>query len=183
MHVIWPLLSRRERDGRSSVLAADRVRAVLGWSCSVDRRALRAGETIFRNETGVLTALGPSDRAAMQWMAAHTDSSARVLVLTNSPWQIDKVSEWFPVLAQRRSVATVQGSEWLPHRAFDTFIARQPRVAACANGADSHASIRSREIPRCIHSRVRSQRRGWRCCRSLLGALRRDPRYQVIHDD
>jgi hypothetical protein len=55
------------------------------------------------------------ERAALQWVARHTPASMRFAVLTGQDvWQ-DPLSEWFPVLAQRHSVATVQGYEWLPH--------------------------------------------------------------------
>jgi hypothetical protein len=182
VHMIWPLLRRRERDGTRSA-PRPLVRAGVGLVALVSIIAAASGGAIFRNETGVLTALAPRDRAAMQWMSEHTDSSARVLVLTSSPWQIDKVSEWFPVLASRISLATVQGSEWLPHRAFYTFIARQLRVASCAeSGTTCLDSLRENPTLQFTHVYVPNGA-GVECCRPLLRALREDPRYQVIHDD
>jgi len=182
VHVIWPLLQRRERDG-SRGAPRPLVLACVGLVVLVSMIAAATGASVFRNETGVLTALRPQDRAAMQWMAAHTDSSARVLVLTNTPWQIDKVSEWFPVLASRTSLATVQGSEWLPNRAFYAYIARQKRVAACAkSGTTCLDSLRADAALRFTHIYVPNGV-GVKCCRQLLAALRGDPRYQLIHDD
>jgi hypothetical protein len=35
------------------------------------------------------------------------------VVITGGYWFSDQVSEWFPALANRASVATVQGYEWL----------------------------------------------------------------------
>ena len=119
----------------------------------------------------------------MRWVSEHTDSSARVLVLTSGPWQIDKVSEWFPVLALRTSLATVQGSEWLPHRAFYTFIARQLKVASCAR-RDTTCLDSLRENPSLQFTHVYVPNgAGVGCCKPLLAALREDPRYEVIHDD
>jgi hypothetical protein len=182
VHVIWPLLRRRERHG-SEGAPRPLVLAAVGLLVLVSIIAAASGGGIFRNETGVLTALGPRDRAAMQWMAAHTDSSARVLVLTNSPWQIDKVSEWFPVLASRTSLATVQGSEWLPNRAFYAYIARQKRVAACAkSGTTCLDSLRQSPALQFTHVYVPNGD-GVACCRQLLAALRADPRYRLIHED
>ncbi|HEY2896162.1 MAG TPA: hypothetical protein VGJ12_03430 [Gemmatimonadaceae bacterium] len=182
VHLIWPLLRRRERDG-SRGAPRPLALAAVGVIVLASIVAAASSRGIFRNESGVLTALGPRDRAAMQWMAVHTDTSARVLVLTSSPWQIDKVSEWFPVLASRTSLATVQGSEWLPHRAFYTFIARQQRVASCAkSGTTCLDSLRENPSLQFTHVYVPNGV-GVRCCRLLLEALREDPRYQVIHDD
>jgi hypothetical protein len=182
VHMIWPLTKRRERDGtrgspRPLVLAA------LGLIVLVSIIAAANGRRVFHNETAVLSALTARDRAAMQWMVAHTDSSARVLVLTSTPWQIDKVSEWFPVLASRTSLATVQGTEWLPHRAFYTFIARQQRLVSCAKkGITCLESLRESPALQFTHVYVPNGV-GVQCCRALLAALREDPRYEVIHDD
>jgi hypothetical protein len=182
VHLIWPLLRRRERDG-SRGAPRPLVLAGVGLIAAASIIAASTSRGIFRNEAGVLTALGPRDRAAMRWMSEHTDSSARVLVLTNTPWQIDKVSEWFPVLASRTSLATVQGSEWLPHRAFYTFIARQQRVASCAQrGTTCLDSLRESPSLQFTHVYVPNGA-GVGCCRRLLAALRNDPRYVVIHDD
>src|SRR6185437_9049972 len=67
-----------------------------------------------------LAALPASERAAMAWVAQQTPASDRVLVLgadarlQDDLWSTaaDRTSEWFPVLAQRTSVATYEGSEW-----------------------------------------------------------------------
>lgn len=182
VHIIWPLVAGRDREGQR-VAPRRLVRATLVLIVLVSIIAAASVKYDFRNETGALTALGSQDRGSMRWMAAHTDSSARVLVLTSGPWQTDKVSEWFPVLARRTSVATVQGSEWLPHRAFDTFIARQQRVASCAKrGTACLDSLRETPALRFTHVYVPNGA-GVACCRPLLQALREDPRYEVIYDN
>lgn len=63
----------------------------------------------------IIEHLSRSDRSAMAWVAGHTPLDARFLVVTGSPWYSDAVAEWFPVLAGRVSLATVQGYEWIPH--------------------------------------------------------------------
>jgi hypothetical protein len=182
VHVIWPLVGGRGHNGHR-VAPRPLVRTVLGLMVLVSIIAATSGRYNFRNETGVLTALSSQSRTAMQWMSAHTDTSARVLVLTSGPWQIDKVSEWFPALAGRTSVATVQGSEWLPHHAFDTFIARQLQVASCANGSTTCLdSLRETRGLQFTHVYVPNGP-GVECCRPLLAALRVDPRFKMIHDD
>ena len=62
--------------------------------------------------------LTDSDRSAFTWIHENTDPDSKFLVLTNYFWSVDPVSEWFPVLAGRTSVATVQGSEWLEQGAY-----------------------------------------------------------------
>jgi hypothetical protein len=60
-----------------------------------------------------LRSISPSQLQAMEWVAGHTTQDARVLVVAGLPWEIDAIGEWFWPLTHRRSVATVQGSEWL----------------------------------------------------------------------
>jgi hypothetical protein len=61
-----------------------------------------------------LEALPAAEREAMAWIAEQTPAASRFLVLSpKMSWEVDYVLEWFPALAQRKSVLTVQGSEWL----------------------------------------------------------------------
>jgi hypothetical protein len=34
-------------------------------------------------------------------------------------WHMDKMGEWFPALTQRKSLTTIQGTEWLPNSTFE----------------------------------------------------------------
>lgn len=65
------------------------------------------------HEQSKLQSLSPDQASAMRWVAAATDTDAEFLVTTVDTWGNDEVSEWFPALAERRSLGTVQGSEWL----------------------------------------------------------------------
>ena len=84
-----------------------------------------------------LRALSPDERAAMAWVATNTDQGSRFLVLTptgaTGAWWEDRASEWFPVLAARTSLGTVQGSEWLPDGAFLWQAERTKTLHACAS--------------------------------------------------
>ncbi len=132
-------------------------------------------------ETRVLTTLTPADRGAMRWVSVHTDTTDRFLVLTMVPWEIDKVSEWFPALAGRVSVATVQGTEWLPRGEFDRAIRRQRRLAACAT-ATTVCLDSLRGDPALRFTRVYVPNGATvRCCRPLLASLLADPRYRVVY--
>ena len=62
-----------------------------------------------------LETLPAPEREAMAWIASHTPPASAFLVLSpKTSWEVDYVLEWFPALARRKSVLTVQGSEWLP---------------------------------------------------------------------
>ena len=66
-----------------------------------------------------LFALKPSEREAMAWVRENTPDNARFLIPPVTKfWALDASSEWFPALAGRYSVATVQGAEWLPEGRF-----------------------------------------------------------------
>lgn len=66
-----------------------------------------------------LKGLSDSERQAMAWVEAHTPEDGQFLVISNDTnWASDRVAEWFPALAERVSVNTAQGQEWLPGRAF-----------------------------------------------------------------
>ncbi len=78
----------------------------------------------------LLAALPPAEREAMEWVKEHTEAGSSFLVVTADNWAADKSSEWFPVLADRGSVATVQGSEWLDH--FPDKIEQYRQLQECA---------------------------------------------------
>lgn len=66
-----------------------------------------------------LNSLTPADQQAMRWVAANTPPSSRFLVLSTTwSWEEDLAGEWFPVVADRPSVLTPQGTEWLPDLRF-----------------------------------------------------------------
>ncbi len=62
--------------------------------------------------------LSEADRQALTWVAQHTPSEARFLVLD---WQetptLSPLQEWFPALSARMDIVTLQGREWLPGEA------------------------------------------------------------------
>ena len=68
-------------------------------------------------QTGI-PALSENDLAAMRWAKTNAPDDARFLVIPSNQWGMDAPAEWFPALAERASVATVQGAEWLPGGEF-----------------------------------------------------------------
>lgn len=79
-----------------------------------------------------LRALSPDARAGLRWIASETPTDASFLVMDGEPWPLDAVSEWFPNLAHRRSLATVQGTEWAGPGAFGRARDRQAWLLNCS---------------------------------------------------
>lgn len=76
--------------------------------------AIGTNQGTIVKDNSVLLPVSDDQRTAMEWVAANLPPNASVAVVTGLDfWEGDRVSEWFPVLAQRRSVATFQGYEWL----------------------------------------------------------------------
>jgi hypothetical protein len=79
-----------------------------------------------------LHALSTGQRAALAWIASDTFADSRFLVISGTPWEIDAISEWLPVLSERQSVATVQGTEWFGSGVFTEFERRHRWLQSCA---------------------------------------------------
>jgi hypothetical protein len=61
----------------------------------------------------------------------NTDIKSNFLVLTGLSPLNDPVSEWFPALTGRQSVATVQGVEWDGKNSFEAVLATSLDVQKC----------------------------------------------------
>ncbi|MGI8508470.1 MAG: hypothetical protein ACR2MQ_04010, partial [Gemmatimonadaceae bacterium] len=135
----------------------------------------------YAGETAILTALTPADRDAMQWIAQHTPLSSSFLVVSGKNWAIDRVSEWFPALANRSSVSTIQGSEWLPgfprRLVLDDFFQKRCR-SADGPCLDKWASAMGRPFTGVYVSKTGEEP----CCQPLIAALRQDPNYTTVYD-
>lgn len=95
---------------------------------------LMAIQQNLKPKNGALTA---EQRAGLDWIRVNTEEDAAFLVLpSHNSWASDQLSEWFPALAHRRSVLTVQGYEWTTPEMYqgrsDTFLA----LAACVASED-----------------------------------------------
>jgi hypothetical protein len=128
-----------------------------------------------------LTALTAADRSAMRWVVERTPPDARFAVVTGEAWHLDKVAEWFPVLARRKSVSTVQGLEWEPgfegrvQQNIDLQIGCGTADAACLAGWGERTGQR--------FSHVYVWKRPYgECCTPLIAALKTDPGYAVLYD-
>ena len=75
--------------------------------------------------------LQPTDMEAFAWVKENTLKDSDFLLLTDQLPLRDAWSEWFPVLAERRSQATVFGYEWVPDGRFRQRIEEYQSLQAC----------------------------------------------------
>lgn len=88
------------------------------------------------NPWSPLHSVSPGERAAMEWIQRNTRDDDSFLLLTGTVWPLDATSEWFPVIAERRSVATVQGTEWLGPGVFRENESRYLWLQSCVATTD-----------------------------------------------
>lgn len=83
-----------------------------------------------------LRAVPQAERQAMAWVATNTEPESAFIVVSGHYWAMDAAAEWFPVLAERRSLATVQGYEWLGAAEYERQSQRAGELAPCVAQAD-----------------------------------------------
>ena len=77
-----------------------------------------------------------SERDAMEWVSQNTSKDARLLVLSGATSvACDSVAEWFPALALRQSLYTIQGTEWTLGDDFKPFIRDAVELQKCRGNA------------------------------------------------
>jgi hypothetical protein len=127
------------------------------------------------------TVLAKEERTAMAWTATSTPPSSRFLVISGDVWAMDRSSEWFPVLADRVSVATVQGAEWLPNREFAHRIDQHRRVQECGDGDSACLAVWEMQTGKEFdYVYVATREFTEKCCARLRAALEQDPRYTQV---
>jgi hypothetical protein len=125
---------RKVFPSHAIVTAATTIAVIAVLGLRVARDTQTYGET--------LRPLGVHQRSAMTWVSANTPGS-RYAVVTLSGWQADHVAEWFPTLANARSVTTVQGSEWLPDGAYQDLARKSDAMKAQSECGALVASTRA----------------------------------------
>lgn len=78
--------------------------------------------------------LKAGDLAAMDWVRQNTPTTMNFALITGERPLRDSSSEWFPALAERRSVATVFGYEWINDGRFGERSEGYLKLQACSNG-------------------------------------------------
>ena len=132
--------------------------------------------------------LSSSERQAMEWARTSTAPDSRFAIITGDQWALDRSSEWFPVIADRTSTATVQGKEWLPDGAYSKQAASYKALQECAYEtvdcfedwtADEHMSYDY------VYIATRALLRGdvyshSACCSGLVASFEADPNYALV---
>lgn len=82
------------------------------------------------NITRQLT-LTPSDLDAFAWVKANTPPDSQFILITQGLPLNDSTSEWFPVMAERPSLATVFGYEWVNDDLFGARVEQYQKLQTC----------------------------------------------------
>jgi hypothetical protein len=108
------------------------------WESQYQRRFVQIGFTILVYYCVISSYLSfsaplltPAVRQSMDWTTQNTAPQSRFLILTANPWWDDPVTEWFPALARRISLTTVQGYEWTSPLQFAERVDRYDAVRNC----------------------------------------------------
>lgn len=133
-------------------------------------------------EASNLRGLSSEEQQALAWVKQHTPRGSSFLVIPDGSWETAKTAEWFPVLAERLSVATVQGTEWVSNGGFKR--ARDIHDAAYQCGFETTDCLDALVAEHRIdfdYVYIRVGESG-QCCGTLLASLVRDPRYRLVFD-
>ena len=135
-----------------------------------------------------LDALETTKIQAMQWIEANLPISSRFLILTSPiSWEANKTAEWFPALAQRSAVNTVQGTEWLPDRRFEKQKNLYNRVNECLVQDVECLEELERDGLQFSHiylsGYLQDRNTGYRIEMPVKQALELSPAYQMIYSD
>jgi hypothetical protein len=127
-------------------------------------------------------------RQSMEWIAQNSAPQSRYLILTDNPWWDDPVTEWFPALAVRTSLTTVQGYEWTSPLQFAERVNRYEAVRNCLQSiqvdclakwsANQQTSFDYILIPRLPPANGQTPLERT----PLVQALRQSPEYQLVSD-
>lgn len=140
------------------------------------------------DETSRLQRVSADQMAAMAWVAQETDPDTQFIVASTVVWGADEVSEWFPAIAERQSVATVQGSEWLGTEGFTSQRRRHIAVLTCTPLTDRCMAEWSAGeglsdawlfIPK---GQLNGPLSAQDCCPALRETVRGSAVYEVVYD-
>jgi hypothetical protein len=133
-------------------------------------------------EGHLLEPLPRPQRAAVTWVAEHAARDAEFLIVPERGWSADRLSEWFPALARRRSVATVQGSEWLAGAEFRRRRIQSESLRACGRAETGCIERwRARTGRQFTHLLIPRDPNA-PCCTRLLEALAADSGWALRYD-
>jgi hypothetical protein len=188
--VVMPLLSRRSS---SANLAAETTPwwAYAGLGLIFFVYAPLSALLSTQQDTSPLKSLSQENRSTMAWIKENAPPTSTFLVMPSSERaESDPILEWFPALTERRSVGTMQGTEWLEGAELNRLVVAYDDLHDCAYSneacveawaAEYHLSFTHLYLPS-----VRSERAGesiqTTCCPELQKALTNSNNYQTVFD-
>jgi len=102
-------------------------------------------------------------------------------------WEANKTAEWFPALAQRSAVNTVQGTEWLPERRFEKQKNLYNQVNECLVQDVGCLEDLERDGLQFSHiylsGYLQDRNTGYRIDMPIKKALEQSPAYQMIYSN
>lgn len=134
-----------------------------------------------------MSTLSPDAREAMAWVRSSIPRSAHVAVVTGRSWYEDATSEWFPYLADRQSVATLQGYEWMGAAAWthqlDVNESLQRHSTDAIGTLDEWARQAGVDFDYVyLPKGPLGVLIGSECCSAMRETVRTSSDYQVVHD-
>ena len=175
----WETVARAPRRRQWAVAVVLFVLVGYGVASSVVRRPSLGAEGRY------LTSLTSDDQRAMSWVIRHTPPTSRFVIMVGGAaggWWADRVGEWFPVLARRVSVATVQGTEWLPAGTFEDREREYDRLQGCAVWGVTCLQEWAKSSGRPFTHVYIPKTLAFPCCAPLDSALRHNPTYRLLFD-
>lgn len=134
--------------------------------------------------------LAMPDRQAMDWVRGHTMPDSRFLVLTGTnAITCDLVLEWFPALSGRKSIYTVQGTEWTKGADFASYVRSTYDVQRCLTDGD--LSCLDATVPRSAYDYIYMSKLLTRDCRTIeykntfhyfLESVREDRQFHTFYE-
>jgi hypothetical protein len=173
---IGPVVGPRDRGRRVAVALVALFAALVSSMGSVV------------DETSRLQRVTDDHAAAMEWVRSGTEPDARFIVAAVVGWGADEISEWFPSAAQRQSVATVQGTEWLGAEGYRDQAHRHRAVRLCTSSTDRCMAEWAESqgladawlfIPK---GRINGPLSPDDCCPALRELVHDSPYYEVVYD-
>jgi hypothetical protein len=187
---VWALLA-----GSGVMEVAFLMRRSLRGASRPFIRAVLVGTAVVALFLGLIGSLGsPTDESsklhplpvaqieAMEWIRDNAPPDAAVIVPTDEVWGFDDIGEWLPALAERHSIGTVQGSEWLGREGFGTQLERHFDVRACAGAtAPCYAEIDPTALIYVPKGQLNGLFSPEDCCPALRATLE-DSGYEIVYD-
>ncbi len=129
--IILPAISKTKNDSENTIEKNSIRNAIIMFAIIAPYILINSayqGFLISQNH------INETEKNSMQWVKENTPEKSQFLVLTgDADAMCDLVSEWFPALAQRTSVTTLQGREWLLGSKFDEFTNKRTNIQQCIN--------------------------------------------------